>query len=240
MQTIARPASRFLGRGRRIIDAGVRDQSEAYYATLLHLHPARKQSLYTADMLARVGRQASPPLQHLRMARHGALLDSLLDADVNHYLPDDLLVKMDVATMAYSLEGRSPLLDHRLMEFMARVPASMKLRGGESKHLLKSALRGIVPDAVLDRPKMGFGVPLAEWLRGSLKELLLDTVLSRSATERGYFQPAAVRRMVDAHMSGSDDYKYVLWDLLLLERWHRKFIDPVMSAPSKAIALASN
>ncbi len=132
---------------------------------------------------------------------------------------------MDVATMAYSLEARSPFLDHKVMEFMARVPASLKLRGGESKHLLKSALRGILPEAIIDRPKMGFGVPLGSWLRGSLKEMLLDTILSERALARGYFKPAAVRAMVSAQMAGSNDYHYVLWDLLLLERWHRMFID---------------
>jgi len=165
----------------------------------------------------------------------------MLDADVNNYLPDDLLVKMDVATMAYSLEARSPLLDHKVMEFMARVPAGLKLKGGESKHLLKSALRGILPDQILDRPKMGFGFPLGRWLRGDLKEVLVDEVLSDRALARGYFRPEAVREMVEAHMAGSDRFQYLLWDLLLLERWHRAFIDPprVERASMPAAALQS-
>jgi asparagine synthase (glutamine-hydrolysing) len=225
LQAAARPASRFLGRGRRIADVGINDQFDAYYATLVHLHPTRKAALYTDDFRARVGDQISPTLAQMRATPHAALLDSMLDTDVNNYLPDDLLVKMDVATMAYSLEARSPLLDHKVMEFMARVPASLKLRGGESKHLLKSALRGILPDAIIDRPKMGFGVPLDSWLRGSLKEMLLDTVVSDRALARGYFKPASVRAMVDAQFAGSDQYQYVLWDLLLLEQWHRMFID---------------
>jgi asparagine synthase (glutamine-hydrolysing) len=225
IQTMARPAARFLGRGRRIADVGVRDQFDAYYATLVHVHPSRKAALYTDEFRSRVGEQTSPTLAQMRAMPHAALLDSMLDTDVNHYLPDDLLVKMDVATMAYSLEARSPLLDHKVMEFMARVPASLKLRGGESKYLLKSALRGILPDAILDRPKMGFGAPLGAWLRGSLKELLVDSVLSDRALARGYFKPAAVRKMVDVHMAGRNDHQYVLWDLLMLERWHRIFID---------------
>src|SRR5260370_17622018 len=114
----------------------------------------------------------------MRATPHAALLDSMLDTDVNNYLPDDLLVKMDVATMAYSLEARSPFLDHKVMEFMARIPASLKLRGGESKHLLKSSLRGILPAAIIDRPKIGFGVPLGGLLRGSTKTLLLHTLIS--------------------------------------------------------------
>src|SRR5260370_29429275 len=111
------------------------------------------------------------------------------------------------------------------MEFMARVPASLKVEGGESKRLLKSSLRGILPDAVLDRPKMGFGAPLAEWMRGSLKEMLVDSVLSDRAQTRGYFKREAVRNMVRTHMSGSNEFQYILWDMLMLERWHRIFID---------------
>jgi len=225
LQTVARPASRFLGRGKRLLEGGVRDPYEAYFATLVHVHPTRKRWLYTDDFIAHSSQELSPPLQQMRTAPHAALLDSMLDADVNHYLPDDLLVKMDVATMAYSLEARSPLLDQKVMEFMARVPARLKLHDGESKYLLKSALRGILPDAVLDRPKMGFGVPLGTWLRSSLKEMLVDTVLSDRANARGYFKPASVRAMVDAQLAGSNQYQYVLWDLLLLERWHRMFID---------------
>jgi asparagine synthase (glutamine-hydrolysing) len=239
VQTMARPAARFLGRGRRIADVGVRDQFDAYYATLVHVHPTRKSGLYTAEFRSRVGDQVSPTLAQMRATPHKALLDSMLDTDVNHYLPDDLLVKMDVATMAYSLEARSPFLDHKLMEFMARVPASMKLRGGESKHLLKSALRAVLPDAILDRPKMGFGVPLGAWLRGSLKEMLIDTVLSDRALARGYFKPAAVRAMVDAHMAGSNDYHYILWDMLMLERWHRMFIDRAAAPPEQHLAEVS-
>ncbi len=169
--------------------------------------------------------QPSPPLEFLNGRSHRSLLDAMLETDVNHYLPDDLLVKMDVATMAHSLEARSPLLDHHLMEFMARVPASFKIRDGQSKYLLKSALRGVLPDEVLDRPKMGFGVPLGQWLREGLREMLTDTVLSSTALARGYFRPEAVRGMVAAHLGGSNDYQYILWDLLLLERWHATFID---------------
>jgi asparagine synthase (glutamine-hydrolysing) len=164
----------------------------------------------------------------------------MLDADVNNYLPDDLLVKMDVATMAYSLEARSPFLDHRLMEFMAKVPPELKLRGGESKHLLKAALRGVLPDEILDRPKMGFGVPLGRWLRGSLMELLVDTVLSDRALARGYFKPDAVREMVQTQLAGSDRFQYLLWDLLLLERWHRMFIDQSPRPRESPLAVGSS
>jgi asparagine synthase (glutamine-hydrolysing) len=225
LQTIARPLSRYLGRGQRLLQARVRDPADAYFATLVHLQSTRRSWLYADEFLAQLSKDAPPPLEHLRSTQHGALLDSMLDTDVHNYLPDDLLVKMDVATMAHSLEARSPFLDHKLMEFAARVPAGLKLKGGDSKHLLKSALRGTIPDEILNRPKMGFGVPLGRWLRSSLKEVLVDTVLSDRALARGYFQPAAIREMVETHMLGSNRYQYLLWDLLLLERWHNMFID---------------
>jgi asparagine synthase (glutamine-hydrolysing) len=116
-------------------------------------------------------------------------------------------------------------LDHKLIEFMARVPADLKLRGGESKYLLKSALRKILPNEILGRRKVGFGVPLGRWLRGSMRETLVDTVLSDKALSRGYFKPEAVQEMVRNLIAGSDRFQYQLWDLLVLERWHQMFID---------------
>jgi len=240
LQAIARPLSRFSGRGQRLLQARVRDPVDAYFATLVHLDPTRKSWLYQDDFFSKLSEEPPPPLKHLRSTQHAALLDSMLDADVHNYLPDDLLVKMDVATMAHSLEARSPFLDHKVMEFMARVPAGLKLQGGQSKHLLKSALRGTLPDEILDRPKMGFGVPLGRWLRGDLHEALVDSVLSDRALARGYFRPAALREMVETHRAGSDRYQYLLWDLLLLERWHRMFIDqpPLPREPLVARARA--
>jgi asparagine synthase (glutamine-hydrolysing) len=225
VQAIARPFSSQLRRGPRRLWETLRDPRDAYFAMLFHLDPDRRSWLYEEDFISRLHHVMSPPLKHLRSTRHASLLDSMLDTDVNNYLPDDLLVKMDVATMAHSLEARSPFLDHKLMEFVARVPAGLKVRDGQSKFLLKSVLRKILPEEIIDRPKMGFGVPLGEWLRTSLKEILLDTVLSDRALARGYFRPAAVHEMVEAHLAGSDRYKNVLWDLLMLEEWHRMFID---------------
>jgi asparagine synthase (glutamine-hydrolysing) len=228
----AKPVSRYLRRGRRILDVNPESPAEAYCATLLHAHRKRRLWLY-ADGPLNVNDGDVPPLAFMRGQGGLGVLDGMLATDIHNYLPDDLLVKMDVATMAHSLEGRSPLLDQRLMEFMARVPESLKIRNGVTKYLFKSALRGLLPDAVLDRKKMGFGVPLGNWLRTSLREMVEDVVLSDMALRRGYFKPAAVREMVQVHMSGSDEFQYTLWDLLLLESWHRTFIDqfPVPRAP---------
>jgi asparagine synthase (glutamine-hydrolysing) len=132
---------------------------------------------------------------------------------------------MDIATMANSLEARSPFLDHHVMEFAARLPAHFKLRGMTLKYLLKKALRPLLPADNLRRRKQGFGVPVGDWFRGALKEWLYDTVLSRRAEQRGYFNASSLKQMVDDHMQRREDYTYQLWALLMLELWHREFVD---------------
>jgi asparagine synthase (glutamine-hydrolysing) len=203
------------------------DGFEAYFSTLIHLDASERNRLYSLPLLHEASTQESPPLAMLRSGHHSSLLDAMLETDLHNYLPDDLLVKMDVATMAHSLEARSPFLDHHLVEFMGRVPSQYKRSKGESKVLLKSALRGILPEAILNRRKMGFGIPLGQWLRTSLKEQLTDTLLSDRAMQRGYFKPEVVREMVRSHMAGGHRYQNALWDLLQLELWHRAFIDQV-------------
>jgi asparagine synthase (glutamine-hydrolysing) len=140
-------------------------------------------------------------------------------------LPNDLLVKIDIASMAVSLEARAPFLDHHLIEFAASLPVSYKLHGLTTKYLLKRALKGILPDQNLSRRKMGFGVPINHWLRGELKGFLSDTILSPRALGRGYFKGEMVRHLVEQHAAGRRDYAPQLWTLLMLELWHREFID---------------
>jgi asparagine synthase (glutamine-hydrolysing) len=238
LQRVARHAAPLMGRGQRLVRGSVRDPFEAYFATLVHLHPETRSELYSSEMMSHVSQEQLAPLRYMQAHPHRALLDSMLDADVNNTLPDDLLVKMDVATMANSLEGRSPFLDHKLMEFMARVPSGLKLRGGESKYLLKSALRQILPAEILARKKKGFGVPLGRWLRNDLREKLVDTVLSDRALARGYFRPEAVQEMVKTLLQGSDRFQYQLWDLLVLERWHQMYIDQVPVPRHQSMARA--
>jgi asparagine synthase (glutamine-hydrolysing) len=159
------------------------------------------------------------------------LVERLLDVDCRTYLPGDLLVKMDIATMAHSLEARSPLLDHRFMEMAARLPASAKLDGHTTKRVFKDALRPWIPDQILDRPKMGFGVPLAEWLRGELGELPGEVLLDPRATERGWFRPERVRKLIDDHHAGAVDNANKLWALIQLELWLQTYVDTKTPAP---------
>jgi asparagine synthase (glutamine-hydrolysing) len=153
------------------------------------------------------------------------VVDRAMRADIANYLPNDLLIKVDIASMAVSLEARSPFLDHHLMEFSASLPRRYKLRGLTTKLLLKRALRGLVPRENLRRRKMGFGVPIGRWLRSELKDLVSDALLSERARRRGYFRHGAVTRLLDDHLEGRRDYGHQLWTLLMLELWHREFID---------------
>jgi asparagine synthase (glutamine-hydrolysing) len=161
-------------------------------------------------------------------------IDQLLDVDFNTYLPGALLVKMDIATMAYSVEARSPFLDQELMQFAASVPANLKVRGRDGKHILKSAMRGILPDEILDRKKMGFGVPLVSWFRNELRELPREVLLDPGAVERGYFNRFEIERVIREHQQSQADHSYRLWALLQLEMWHREVVD---APASKAEAL---
>ncbi len=193
-----------------------------------------KRELYTAEF----GRAVADvdPMDSLlgayALADTPDLVDATLGADVATYLPDDLLVKVDVATMAHGLEGRAPMVDHELMEFVAALPSSYKLRGAEKKYLLKRAVRDLVPAEILSRPKMGFGVPISAWFKGPLREMLHDTLFSHASLDRGLFAPRALRRLVDEHERGIGEHHPQLWGLLMLELWFARFIDRMPRAPA--------
>ncbi|HYM80067.1 MAG TPA: asparagine synthase (glutamine-hydrolyzing) [Candidatus Limnocylindria bacterium] len=152
-------------------------------------------------------------------------LDRMLDVDLKLWLADDLLMKMDKMSMAASIEARVPLLDHPLVEWTARLPNHHKVRGTRGKILLKRLARTLLPREVVDRPKVGFTVPLSPWFRGPLRDLLADTLLGPSSLGRGYYRPETLRRYVEDHLQGRRDRARELWTLLTLELWHRAFID---------------
>jgi len=160
------------------------------------------------------------------------VVEAAVRSDVLLYLPEDLLVKMDIASMSQSLEVRSPFLDHEILEFAASLPLRLKLRGQTLKFLLRRGFRHELPASILQRPKMGFGVPIDRWFRTDLRELTRDVLLDATATRRGYFDPVEVRRYLDEHASGQDHHHHRLWALLMFELWHRAFIDrPCSVAP---------
>ncbi len=153
------------------------------------------------------------------------IVDAMLLTDQMTYLPNDLLVKVDIATMAVSLEARSPFLDHHVIEFAASLPEKLKLRRLTSKYLLKKVLRKLLPSENLNRRKMGFGVPIGHWFRGKMQPFLREVILSDKALRRGLFKPEAVRQLVELHTRGERDYSHQLWTLLMLELWFNRFID---------------
>jgi len=220
----------------RIAEAMAQTPERRYARWIAHCSDDDRQALYTGEF--RDSLNGCDPLERF-VEMYGQVdaedwTDATLGADVNLYLADDLLVKMDRATMAHSLEARSPFLDHLLMEFVATLPTQLKLSGSNKKVVLKKSLRGLLPDAVLDRPKMGFGAPITVWFREDLREMAYDLLLSRRALERGYFRGETVERLLAQHCSMEEDHSEKLWDLLVLELWHRVFIDGEWMAQSRS------
>ena len=163
----------------------------------------------------------------------------MLLTDQMTYLPNDLLVKVDIATMAVSLEARSPFLDHHVIEFAASLPQNLKLRRLTSKYLLKKVLRKLLPSENLNRRKMGFGVSIGHWFRGKMQPFLREVVLSDKALRRGLFKPEAVRQLIELHTRGERDYSHQLWTLLMLELWFNVLLIQVtMQAPKKVEGFA--
>jgi len=150
--------------------------------------------------------------------------DRMIRSDFDAYLPGDLLVKVDMATMANSLELRSPMLDVNVVEWGLSLPHKYKIRGLETKHILKDVARSLVPANLIDRPKMGFGIPRAEWLRTGMKEIVVDTLTDTTATQRGWFNTIEVKRVIDIHLAGVDKDN-LLWPMLMLELWARTWLD---------------
>lgn len=153
------------------------------------------------------------------------IIAQLLDVNIRTYLPDDLLVKVDRMSMAVSLEARSPFLDHRLVEFAAQIPSSLKLRRNVSKYILKRALRGLLPKSVLERKKHGFGVPVGRWFREEMAEFAQGILLGPRALSRQIFDVEAVRSIIQSHLSGQQDLGHSLWTLLTFELWMQRYFD---------------
>ena len=162
-----------------------------------------------------------------------AMLDVMQEVDISTWLPGDLIPKMDIATMAHALEARSPFLDHELMQFAASIPAPLKLPRMRKKGLLRDALQPWLPEDILTRPKQGFSVPLADWLRTDLYGFASEVLLDARSHDRGYFRAGAVSELLHSHRRGSEDNASRIWALLIHELWHREFVDrPAGVAPT--------
>lgn len=225
------PASE-LRRGRvrdakRFIEAAGLPRVERYFRWNSAFTAREKQELFTKDFKNETnGANAIDVLGNWFEKTNGSgIVDAAMYADMMTYLPNDLLVKVDIASMANSLEARSPFLDHNLIEFAAALPESLKSRGADTKYLLKKVAARLVPKDVVYRRKMGFGVPIGSWLRGEMKEFLQEILLSDRSLNRGITNPAEVKRYVEEHTTAKKDHSFRLWTLLMLELWFQQFID---------------
>ncbi len=183
--------------------------------------------LWSEDQIYRLLDRALPESQYddaFAETTSWPLLQRLMHVDQRTYLPDAMLVKVDRASMANSLEVRSPLLDHRVVEYTSNLPEKLKYRNGNSKYILKELLARYVPRKYFDRPKMGFGIPLAQWLRGDLKSMLLDYLSPESLKKEGLFDIKFIETKLKEHLSGDYNHQYRLWSLLIWEMWRRQWL----------------
>ena len=242
----ARAAASWIGRALPLSVKGARAlrhlayQPEQAYA-LKHAYgmfePDAKARLYSKDFAdATSGSDAFDGFRDIyRRCTSSDPLDRALYTDVHTYMVDDILTKVDRMSMAVSLEAREPLLDHRLLEFAASVPTTLKLRDGRSKYLLRKLLGRRVPPAIVDRRKQGFEAPIGEWLRGPLAPLADSLLADGRLRDRGVFNDREVTRLWDEHRTGRADHRHRLWQLIMLELWFRQFID---RAPAERPRLA--
>jgi asparagine synthase (glutamine-hydrolysing) len=211
---------------KRFLHAASLPPVERYMRWTSAFDPQAKVELYTDEFRREMAHlDARQWLAPFFDGRRTGIVDAALLADTMTYLPNDLLVKVDIASMAVSLEARSPFLDHHVIEFAASLPERLKLRGLTTKYLLKRTLAPLLPAQNIRRGKMGFGVPVGHWFRGQMQGFLRETLLSEKALGRGFFKPGAVRRLVEEHTNGGKDYTNQLWTLLMLELWFMRFID---------------
>ena len=217
--------------GKRCLSVNSLVAGPRYVSSISHFDREARMALFSEEFLAALNGYSpegafegifEEPVSSARLDRQ-----MYLDGKTN--LPGDILVKVDRMSMAHSIETRSPLLDHRLIEFAQTIPASLKLARSngrwESKHIFKRAVAGLIPDEIRRRPKQGFDVPIKYWLNREMKEMTHDLLTSPRARQRGYFNPKSVAGLLQEHNRGVRDHAHSLWALLMLEIWRRMFID---------------
>jgi asparagine synthase (glutamine-hydrolysing) len=218
--------------GKNFLRHVARDENGRYLDSISLFHDDEKRALYSADVRAALGGTSAQAALAKHFDRFAALSPHgrMMRFDFETYLPEDVLTKVDRMSMAHSIESRVPLLDNAVIDFAGSLPASMKIREGRRKHILKAAIEDLLPDHILHRKKQGFGVPLGVWFRGGLTEVFADVLGSGRTRQRGYFQPAFIDRLVQEHLSGRRDHTLRLWQLLVFELWHRQYVDVAVPA----------
>jgi asparagine synthase (glutamine-hydrolysing) len=231
--------------GRNYLHNVALDPLDRYIEDVAIFTRLNKPALYTDDFRQQLGAcdAAARFRDYAAHSRAGDPLDPLLYLDSKTYLPGDILTKVDRMSMAASLEVRGPLLDHKLIEFVCtRIPASMKMKGLETKHIFKRAVRDLVPAEILDRPKQGFGIPIDRWINEQLRERVRGILTEPRTMQRGYVEPRYVNLLLDENQRRRRDHTAELWALFMLELWHRTFVDgvgTVSKEPQQASDLVS-
>lgn len=216
----------FFERVNRFAKSMDQDYRERYVNYVCYFDNESKDKLYTDEFKSKITGNNSNEIIIEKFKESGTKdkLDQTLYTDFSSYLPDDLMVKVDIASMAASLEGRSPFLDQEFLELTAKIPFDLKLKGrNNKKYILKEALRGFVPDEVMFRPKMGFGIPIETWFKNDLAKYTEDVLLSDTFISRGLFNKEYVRWMLSEHQHTNTNYSSRIWALLTLELWFREY-----------------
>lgn len=194
---------------------------------MIFLSQVEKQSLYNGNLTDLLYHENTYNFLtgYFKEARSSSPLWQQQYVDIKTYLVDDILVKVDRMSMANSLEVRSPLLDYRLVEFVATVPSDLMIRRGKGKYIFKKIVSGLLPQEVIHRSKEGFSIPMKNWLRNELKPLLLDILNEDTIKRQGYFRWDTINHMIQEHLEGEENHSHRLWSLLLFQLWHKKYID---------------
>ena len=234
--SIRRPAFGLLGRmypkadwaprifrAKTTFQALARTTADAYFHSVSLLRDEMRRQLYSSAFKARLGGYSAAEVFrcHASRAEPDDALALVQYLDLKTYLVGDINTKVDRASMAHSLEVREPLMDHPLVEWLASLPSSLKIRGQEGKYLLKKTMEPYLPGELLYRPKQGFSVPLARWFRGPLRERVTEAVLGSRLADTGVFNPRYLTELVDGHLSGTRDYSSPLWALMMFEAFLR-------------------
>ena len=221
-------------RGRNYLYNVAQEPLDRYIDSISVFTNLAKAELYSEDFLGTLKRYRPASSLYRDFAsqvENGNSIDRLLYLDSKTYLPGDILTKVDRMSMAVSLEARVPLLDHVLIEFVARMPSSWKMRGLESKFIFKEAVKGLVPEEILHRPKQGFGVPIGAWINDQLRERIDDTLSDPRTRQRGFIRPEYVDVLRAEHNRGRRDHSPALWTVLMFELWCRKYLDQTAIEP---------
>ena len=208
---------------KRMVEGGALDPSLQHTRWMMFLNPAEKDMLYRSDLRATLNDdltadyfggyfEKANPFDHLAQQQY---------VDIKTYLADDILTKVDRMSMAASIEARVPLLDYHIVEFAVNLPSHMKLNGSRTKSILRNAVRHLVPDFVLEKPKQGFSIPMKHWLRTSLKPMMLDLLSKDTLNKHGYFDHQVVSKWIQEHLDERANHSHRLWSLMVFELWQR-------------------